>query len=158
MTYLGSGYLAPCGIAVDLLGRVYVSDTNHWRVIMLTPNGVNGFFMTTIASGFSYPRGLAVDASYNVYVAKGYSVKRVSPDGGITAIGQGFCDTRAVATDAFGNVYVTDACNAALFVIAPTGVTSTLINGFPGIPNSPWGVAASASGSVYVVDPDNARI
>jgi DNA-binding beta-propeller fold protein YncE len=62
----------PNGVAVSLLGNIYVSDTGNHRIQKFTKNG--DFVMSWGSAGsgdgqFDYPQGLAVDLSGNVYVA-----------------------------------------------------------------------------------------
>jgi sugar lactone lactonase YvrE len=78
------GLQGPSGVAVDLLGNVYVADTQNNRVQMFSSSdGINYKFVSyvgdkdsaeTCSSGqgdgqFSHPTGVAVDSSGYVYVA-----------------------------------------------------------------------------------------
>ena len=126
------------GVAVDRLGNVYLSDSDHHRVRKIDTKGV----ITTIAGtglpGFSgdggpataaqldTPYGLAVDLAGAVYVAdyENNRVRRIGPDGVITTFagtggnrssGDGGPATAAqllaprnVATDAAGNLYISE--------------------------------------------------
>ena len=62
----------PNGVAISMLGNIYVSDTGNHRIQKFTKNGV--FLMTWGSEGsgdgqFDNPAGLSVDLSGNVYVA-----------------------------------------------------------------------------------------
>src|ERR1017187_4642838 len=126
------------GVAVDRLGNVYLSDSDHHRVRKIDTKGV----ITTIAgtgyAGFSgdggpataaqldTPYGLAVDLTGAVYVAdhNNNRVRRIGPDGVIaTFAGSGgeassgdggpataaqLLEPRNVAVDAAGNLYISE--------------------------------------------------
>ena len=134
------------------------------------------------------PGGVAVDSSGFVYVADwgNHRIRRIAPDGTIDTIagtgdpefgGDGDAATDAwlnapvrVAVDASGYVYIADAGNERIRRIAPDGTIETLAGtgtgdfGGDGGPaseahlHSPWGVAADASGNVYIADVLNNRI
>src|ERR1039458_587268 len=126
------------GVAVDRLGNVYLSDSDHHRVRKIDTKGV----ITTIAgtgfAGFSgdggpataaqldTPYGVAVDFAGAVYVAdyNNNRVRRIGPDGVIaTFAGSGgeassgdggpataaqLLEPRNVAVDAAGNLYISE--------------------------------------------------
>jgi sugar lactone lactonase YvrE len=97
-------FALPGWVAVDLLGNVYVSDSENYTIRKITPAGV----VTTLAgrpnyssvglSGnvdglgsaalFSYPQGLAVDSAGNVYVAdqNACTIRKVTPSGMVTTL------------------------------------------------------------------------
>ena len=125
------------GIAIDRLGNLYLSDTDHHRV-----RKVSGGTVTTIAgtgvAGFSgdggnaldaqlnFPYGLALDSAGNVYVADlgNQRVRRIGTNGVIgTVAGTGkkasspdgaaptdtsLLSPRNVAVDAAGNLYIAE--------------------------------------------------
>ena len=135
---------SPEGLAIDQAGNLYVADTAGHRVRKITPDGT----ITTVAGngsgGFTgdggpatqaslyYPKGLAVDPSGNLFIADWLNsrVRVVTPDGTIyTAAGNG-------AFSYYGDGG--PATNAAL--------------------RFPWGLAADASGKIYIADDENSLI
>ena len=129
-------FLAPADVAADRAGNVYVADTNNHTIRKIDPGGM----VTTLAgqatvSGsadgtganarFNRPTGVAVDAEDNVYVADtdNDTIRKVTPAGVVTTIAGK--EGSAGAADGAGG--------AARF-------------------NSPSGIAADASGNLYVAD------
>jgi uncharacterized protein (TIGR03437 family) len=126
------------GVAVDRLGNVYLSDSDHHRVRKIDTRGVITTLAGTGFAGFSgdggpataaqldTPYGLAVDLAGAVYVADYLNnrVRRIGPDGVITTFagsggnassGDGGPATAAqllaprnVALDAAGNLYISE--------------------------------------------------
>jgi len=138
---------SPQGIAVDLAGNVYVSDSGNNTIRLITPAGV----VTTVAglassagfvdaSGttarFNDPLGLTLDSQTNIYVADryNYAIRKIAPSGMVTTLSTGFSDggwdggggpgPGAVAVDSLGNVYVADTGGQSVRVIAPGGSVS----------------------------------
>lgn len=130
---------------------------------------------------FNQPVGLAMDSAGNLYVADSanFTVRKVAADGSVVTLagtpgisgnsdGIGsaarFSALTGVAVDGSGNVYVAD--NSAIRKIGPDGSVVTLA-GVPGVTgnedgvgaaarfNLPWGIAATADGTVYVADSGN---
>lgn len=65
---LGSGFLAPMGVAVDKKGEfVYVADTNNSAIRMI--NVKTNVTTTILDRGLSKPMDIAVDSNGNLYVA-----------------------------------------------------------------------------------------
>jgi serine/threonine-protein kinase len=128
------------GIAVDQSGIVYVADTDHARILRVTPDGV----VTTLAGS-----GSPGDVN-----GRGTAASFRGPTG--------------VAVDCLGNVYVADRDNNKIRQIGPDGEVTTLAgSGSPGFADgtgttasfrSPSGVAVDCSGNLYVADTYNNRI
>jgi sugar lactone lactonase YvrE len=132
-----ASFYLPGGIAVDVKGNLYVSDTYNNLIRKIDPNGM----VTTIAgkirkgsangkgaaASFFHPAGIAVDKTGNIYVADAGNnlIRKISPDGLVTtfagcgsrgstngdAKAASFCRPMGVAVDAAGNVYVADYQN-----------------------------------------------
>jgi uncharacterized protein (TIGR03437 family) len=126
------------GVAVDRLGNVYLSDSDHHRVRKIDAKGIITTIAGTGLAGFSgdggpataaqldTPYGLAVDLAGAVYVADYLNnrVRRIGPDGVITTFagsggnassGDGgpataaqLLEPRNVAVDAAGNLYISE--------------------------------------------------
>lgn len=129
----------PTSVTCDGSGTVRVADTYNHTVRMITPGGV----VTTLA---------------------GYAGDPGSRDG--TGDGARFDYPRGVAVDGSGNVYVADMGSHTIRKITPSAVVTTLagragnngsVDGSGGDArfSSPWGVAASAAGLVFVSDTEN---
>ena len=138
---------------------------------------------TGSAARFNSPNGMAVDASGNLYVADQDTIRKVTPGGAVTTLagspgvsgttdGTGsaarFNAPWGVAVDASGNVYVADNGNDTIRKVTPGGMVTTLA-GSPGVSgpddgtgsaarfHTPNGMAADASGNLYVADQDAIR-
>jgi sugar lactone lactonase YvrE len=141
---------------------------------------------TGSAARFNRPNGVAVDGSGNVYVAdsSNHTIRRITSAGAVSTVagssgmfgiedGTGsaarFNRPNGVAVDGSGNVYVADSSNHTIRRITSGGAVSTLA----GLGRSsgsgdgtgsaarfyfPRGVAADASGNVYVADSSNHTI
>jgi len=168
---------SPGSIAVDGSGNVYVADAEAIRVI--SPDG----YVATLNTNFGSTQ-IAADAAGNIYIATGSEVWKINPFGvaSIVAPAQNFCfNPRYVTVDALGNVYASDGPDDLIFKITPAGVVTTFAgncnnaagSGTPcgncqgGFKNgqgasaffqTPVGLAADASGNVYVADAFNQAI
>ena len=135
---------------------------------------------------FFQPLGAAMDAAGNILVADtfNHTIRKVAPGGSVTTIAglagvsgstdgaagdARFNQPQGVAVDSSGNVYVGDTGNNTIRKITPGGIVSTLA-GLPGVAGSsngiagaalffqPAGLAADASGNIYVADYGNSTI
>jgi sugar lactone lactonase YvrE len=129
-------YFFPTGIAVDSGNNVFVSEPAANKIHKITPAGISSVFAGTGAVGFSDGPGTAATFSF----------------------------PRSVAASG-GDVFVADTGNHRIRKITAAGIVSTVAGtggiGFANGPsalsefNSPGGIAADASGTVYVSDTNN---
>jgi DNA-binding beta-propeller fold protein YncE len=175
--YSGGGlFHAPSGIAVDIFGNVYVSDTYNCRIQKFSSTGVflNKWGKWGYGSGdFRSPYGIAVDGSGNVYVADAdnHIIQKFSSTGGYLgkwgSVGNGqgeLHDPYCIAVDGSGNsVYVTEANRNRVQKFSSSGVfLSQISDGQEGQGDGqfkfPWGVAVDGLGNVYVAEWGNNRV
>ena len=134
----------PLGVAVDIVGNVYIADQENHRIRRITPDGTMNTVAGTGSAGDSGDGGPATQARLN------------RPTG--------------VAVDAAGRVYVADAGNNRVRRFAPGEIIETIAGtgsagfGGDGGPaelaqlDDPFGVAVDARGNVFVADADNHRV
>lgn len=133
-------FYVPIGITVDKEGNILVGDEGNSSIRKISYEGI----VSTLAGNgkFSFADGTGKDAEFN---APG-----------------------AIALDSAGNLYVADYLNNCIRRVSPTGevrkIAGDLTKGFAdGEPEEarfyyPFGIAVSATGSVYVGDHYNHRI
>jgi sugar lactone lactonase YvrE len=153
----GSGASArfnqPSGIALDIAGNIYVSDTLNQTIRKITPAGLVSTLAglagvsgsadgDSTAALFSQPRGLTVDFTGSIYVADtaNSAIRKVTSSGVVTTIaglptvaglldgtgtGAWLNQPRDVKIDSAGNLYIADTGNAAIRKITPAEAVST---------------------------------
>jgi len=135
------------GITVDAAGNVYVADPSTHTIRMITPAGVVSTLAgsanvigsadnTGAAASFSGPRAITAAPDGNLYVADTYNncVRRITPAGVVTSFA-GTCGSAAAS-----GVPTDDATGSAAKFAYPKGI------------------AADASGNIYVADDGTSRI
>jgi len=149
-TGIGSGSLlnAPQGVAVDISGNLYISDTGNHRICKFTGgsnlttiagittlNGTLGYIRGYIngnvgEASFNSPRGLTVDINGNIYVADtgNHVIRKIDINGNVTTVA--------------GNAQ-------SFFNDGPSNLASF---------NTPTGIAIDSEGVIYVSDSGNNSI
>ena len=139
---LSASFNRPTGIAVDILGNVYVADSQNALIRKITPQGIVSTLAGSGAVG--YANGLSENATF------------FNPTG--------------VAIDSSGNVYVADTSNNAIRAISQAGVVTTLAGSTNGVAgdvngvgatarfNNPTGITIDTNGKIYVAEANNVNI
>ena len=123
----GSGrgqFIAPCGMAVDRKGQVYVADSGNHRIQVFTAKGKFVRMFGRLGEGrgdLNFPFGVAVDSSggtvyvsnskkhfISVFTSEGHFVMSFGQCGGEPGE---FYHPRGLAVDSSGKLYVCDSSN-----------------------------------------------
>jgi sugar lactone lactonase YvrE len=140
-----ASFFHPSGVAMDVAGTLYVTESFGCVIRKLTSNTVTTLAGKALratdtpehrdgtgsAARFNKPEGIAVDAAGNLFIADtgSHTIRKMSPAGVVTTIG-----------------------GLAGFSGSGTGV------GDRALFKSAYGVAVDSSGNVYVADTSNHRI
>jgi trimeric autotransporter adhesin len=150
----GDGYLATeakfdgKGIAVDVIGNIYIADGVNNRIRMVTKS-IGGIVSTVVGTGVSgysgdggkatlatlrFPTGIAVDALGNIYIAdtNNHCIRMVTKLDGIITTVAGTCGVKGFSGDGFP-------------------ATTALLN-------FPSSVAVDLTGSIIISDRGNGRV
>jgi uncharacterized protein (TIGR03437 family) len=170
-------------LAIDKAGNIYFSDivTNRVRKVArglintVAGSGVEGFSGDggpALQAALNTPRNLAFDAAGNLYIADyaNNRVRRVGPNGTISAYAQFPGNVRGLVFDAAGNLYAAVETNSTVYRIDTAGhqtiFAGTGSAGFSGdggaasqaMLNAPSGLAMDALGNLYIADAGNGSV
>lgn len=166
----------PSGLTVDRYGRLLVSDTHFYRVLVYSLTGELLFQLGDGVQGttpgrFGYPTDVVIDRAGNFYVGDYGDNDRIqvfSPDGTWLrqwgghgyALGE-FLKPRALAIDDQDRIYVADSCNHRIQVFDTMG--KLLFHwgtrgDAPGQLNYPYDLAIGPDHALYVCEYGNHRV
>ena len=176
----GTGFFEPWGIAIDSKGCVYIADTWNNRIVK---TDADGSFITewrandpTDARSFYGPRAIAIDSKDTVYVCDtGYKRIMVYDENGnfirkfgVSGMGMGELDEPVgIALLDDEHLAIADTWNQRVQVFDVSGKTSidgvTLVfdvNAWytQSLNNKPYITGSSASGSIFLTDPEGSLI
>lgn len=162
------GFARPAGLAVDAVGKLYVTDAVKGRIDVFSPEGEA---LGHLGEGVLYrPANIALDRSGRVYVADSLNFRIVvfSPDNRLLqsfgALGDRpgyFARPRGVAVDSQGHIYVSDAAFDNIQIFDFSGNLLLFWGGAgnaPGQFNLPAGLFFDAKNRLYVADTYNRRV
>lgn len=161
------GVTNPAGVAVDLLGNVYVADTGGNRIVEVSAAGTTSVLsITGLSPALNSPQQLTVDAAGNLYIADtgNNRIVKVDTSGNGTVVSTPsftLSGPQDVAVDTSGDIFVTDTGNNRVIKVT-TGGTASVFATSSGVAltslSAPEGIATDTSGNVYIVDTGNNRV
>jgi streptogramin lyase len=169
-SYPGGTLFAPCDVAADSLGNVWVADggPGHVEKFNSTTGALLATYSTTNGAGFS-ASGLVIDGSNNVWITSlGGPIIELKNDGtfiqqfGSRGSGPGqMSDAEGMAFDPAGNLWVADVDNNRVEEFSASGVYLGQVGSAgsgPGQFQWPEGLAFDAAGNLWVADTANNRL
>jgi len=168
MRTLFPALLIPIAAALPALAQNYTIGTVAGGGTA-TGTAANNVSATTVA--INAPFGVAADSAGNFYIADqggGAAIREVSPKGIVTTLTTASYP-KGVAVDSAGAVYFSDINTVTVSKVVGTTVTviaGNKTNGFSGDGgaatkaqlSSPYGIAVSSTGDVYIADQSNNRV
>jgi sugar lactone lactonase YvrE len=155
-------FVSPIGVAADLVGRIYVSDSELKKVFIFSDQGK---YIKALEGEFKRPTGLALDAQRaRLYVTDTlehmvfiYDLdgKRLGSIGKPGSLDGEFNFPTHLSLDKDGLLYVNDAMNFRVQIFGPEG---NLLGKVGGLGDEyynlekPKGIGVDTFGNIYVVD------
>ena len=151
--------LTPSGVAADLLGNVYVSDSKAGQVLKGPSSGT---ILTPLITGLKNPSQVTIDNSGNIYIADtGNNRILVTTSTGITlaSLGSGLSSPTGVAVDAYGQIFAADTGNNRIVQLSLNGNQLNATSPALSIPlSAPTQLGFDPGGNLYILDSGNQRI
>jgi sugar lactone lactonase YvrE len=166
----------PGQVAIDGSGRLYVVDTDNFRVQRCTESNGNWTCTTFHGTGspgsganqLNFPSGVGLDSGDNVYIADTDNgrVKRCTPGGSCADFVSGLGKPADVLVSSDGTILISDLETFTIGRYNSSGSPLDPFAGTPGAPyvsdpgffNSPSGVAVGPDGSVFTAESRGYRI
>lgn len=147
---IAASFNQPRGVAVDIIGNVFVADSSNNLIRKITPAGVvstlagNGIEASVngigTAASFSSPISITVDSRGIAFVVDFTSgtVRKITSEGLVSNLDNtralSFLSSfNAVAVDNSGNLFIASGLNRSILKVTPAGVESTLVGGGNGV-------------------------
>ena len=176
----------PRGVAVDVVGNLYIADNAHHRIRRVAANGristiagnggtgVSGDGGPATAATLSSPWGVAVDIAGNVYFAADSRIRKVSPGGTIVTVAGGGTQwnvidgipatratlgvVRGLVVDRNGNLYFLDDSLNSSFRVRKVGPDGIITSVVGGLGYNATDLALDSAGNLYIADHRQNRI
>ncbi len=140
----------PSGMAIDHNNTMYVTDSQHGRIIKITVDGATEVLLAgeETKGGTFGPNALAFDRENRLFLSNAatYSVLKVSPDGTTEAFNTEVDFPVDIAFDENGALLVAQLGSDTVDRIGPGGAREPYVTGI----NNPNGLAFSPDGNLYI--------
>jgi len=164
---IGTG-ITPAGVATDLNGNVYASDSANNEV---WKGATSGTTLTALITGLNNPAQVAVDYAGNIYVANtgANNVIETNSTGtviatitGSTLMSTTLSAPQGVAIDPYGNLYVADTGNNRVVRVSTEGFIQPLnlmTSGTTALTlSSPTQLAFDTAGDLFILNSGNSTV
>ena len=175
-------FFAPYDVSLASDGTLYIADSGNQLIRKLSPNGIVS--TTTGGNSFSTSRSIAVAPNGTIYVSEvnNNRIRTLSPSGSVSTVAGGVASTatdgqgsaarfnypRGMSIAPNGTIYLADSSNHQIRSISPNGQVRTVAGstsfgssdgqGTAARFYSPYDVAVSPNGTIYVAEYSGHRI